>query len=335
MTLTGANAALGVNGRGGVLLAEELKEEILGPLETEIELVIFDDMGNPGRIQNLVQMAEEMGIRFFLGPLTSNMSENLLASIEDRDMLVLSPTISSPLVSEKDDRFLRIIESSKVHGQVLAQRALDDGFDRVAIVYDHRNQAYTSGVLQGIESTGIGVVLQDGLYSDVQDYAALADKIKRSGTMAVIFATASLPAAAIAQQLRNQGASLALYGSKWTATSDIIERGGRALEGCIFYGNYYSQENTQNYDTFAAAYKAAYGKDPDFVAESSFEATLILCEALEAVGEGNAQMVKDYILDKGDFFILNSPISLDDYGDAQRYYSLLQIQEGDFVPIYP
>jgi branched-chain amino acid transport system substrate-binding protein len=335
MTLSGPDSALGVNGRGGVLLAHDLKEEFLGPTELNLDLVVFDDYGEPAAIAEILNTAEDQGIRFLIGPLTSNLSEVLLQELQRRELLVISPTITSPHVSGKDDQFLRTNESSTVQGQVLAHRAIEDGYSKMAIIYDHRNEAYTSGVLDGVRSTPIQVVYENGLDGDVLDYVRLAEKVEDSGADSLIFVTSSLPAAALAQQLRNQGTRLGLYGSQWTGTSDIIQRGGRAVEGCIFYGNYYSQENSENYKLFQAAYQKAYGKDPDFVAENSFESVLILLEALLATDRRDVQSVKKYIIEKSDFFLLNSPISIDAYGDAQRYYSLLQIQEGHFVPIYP
>jgi len=104
--LTGANAALGVDGRDGALLAVEIVNSRGGVNGRDLELVVRDDLGTAqGAILADGELVNDEKVGVIIGHMTSNTMIAAWQEFKDSGVIFLSPTVSTPQLSGMDDNF--------------------------------------------------------------------------------------------------------------------------------------------------------------------------------------------------------------------------------------
>lgn len=85
------------------------------------------------------------------------------------------------------------------------------------------------------------------------------------------------------------GLQIPMFASDWAQTEALINNGGKAVEGMKLVQAYSLTSTSQDFIDFESRYRSRFGKDPSFGAVFSYEATLVLCQALkipEAIKKG-------------------------------------------------
>lgn len=338
-SLSGRNSQLGVNGRNALLVAAEEINLRGGLLGHQIKLLIKDNQGKPQQIAALFEQFAEGEVPVVVGPYTSNMAKQLLLAIRNKDILVISPTISTDKVSGQDDNFIRLIESAANQGQILAQRIHDDGYQRIAIVYDHSNADYTKTVLERMKSALNGAGLEIVYISDMPlinekvDFIKIAEEISSSGADSLAIVSNSIDAASLAQQVRKQGSTIQMYGSRWAKSGHIIDDGGKAVEGMILVSNYSEKRKSDKFMSFVKNYKQRFGEEPNFPQFYTYDAMYLLKQAVEEANSLESDDIKKAILYISRFQGLDAVVEIDKYGDAWRPYAMVKIENGEFKDI--
>lgn len=335
-SLSGRNSQLGVNGRNALLVAEEEINLRGGLLGHQLELVIKDNQSKPELINKLFAEFVDEGVQVVIGPYTSNMASNLLKAIADKNILVLSPTISTDKVSGLDDNFIRLIESAANQGQILADKIIADSYKKIAIVYDHTNADYTKTVFRrmkfNIERAGLELVYTSDmpLVSGRVDFSSIAKEIGESGADSLAIISNSIDAASLAQQVRKRASGIQLYGSRWAKSGHIINDGGRAVEGMVLVSNYSEKRKSDKFKKFVEDYKQRFGEEPNFPQFYTYDAMYLLKQAVEEANSLKSDEIKEAILFISRFQGLDAVVEIDKYGDAWRPYAMVKIVNGEF-----
>lgn len=336
-SLSGKRSQLGINARNAVIVAVNDANAAGGILGHEIELVIKDDKSDPAIIQNVIEGMIADDISFVIGPMTSNMAEPTLKAIEGKDVLVVSPTVSTDMIKGKDDNFLRVIPVASTQGENLAKIIDRNKLRKVAVVHDISNKAYTSMVVKQFINTITDkskIVYENDLKEkEKPDYMAIASDIKRAKADCVLFVTSSIDAAAICQQLKKINYPVPRFGSFWVKTGNIIELGGKSVEGMVVT-TYFERGEDNKSDAlrqFRTTYENMFRKDVNFVTVYAYDAFQVLATGIKRAKSLKPEMVKKAIIQQQKFNGLEEIFEIDQYGDAKRarYYS--KIQNGTFI----
>lgn len=110
----------------------------------------------------------------------------------------------------------------------------------MAVVYDLGNRRYTESLYrffkEELEENGGSVPLAMTIGDDQSPrLAEVAEKIVAAGVDGVFICASAIDSAAAAQQLWKAGSKATLYGVSWAATNDLVQQGGAAVEGCIWW----------------------------------------------------------------------------------------------------
>ena len=116
--------------RQGIELAVAEYTRAGGPA---IELVVLDDAGDVRRASQQVAQLDSAGAVAILGPLMSQAMDAAVASRSDRDLVILSPTASTPPVSASHAYSLNADDTRGA--EVLARHAIGRGWTRLAVLY--------------------------------------------------------------------------------------------------------------------------------------------------------------------------------------------------------
>lgn len=114
---------------------------------------------------------------------------------------------------------------------------------------------------------------------------------------------------------------------------ELIQQGGPAVEGINLVSYFDPSSDQQSYLDFKEKYRHAYKEDPSFSAVYSYEAAMILFDALEQSQKHKPDLVKQTILDKKTYQGLQGEITFDSFGDPVRNLYHYTIKNGQFEKV--
>ncbi len=280
-SLSGRLSQMGVSARNGVELAIENMNKRGGILGRKIQFIPKDNKGDPNTTYKVIRELIDEGVKIIIGPLTSNMADPTIKAIQGKDVLVVSPTISTDAVKDLDDNFLRVALVSSEQAKGIAKEILNEGYNVAAVVYDSSNKAYTEPVYQLFkelfEREGRKITYVNSLADKERlSFLQIAEEIKESQAEMLILITSGIDAASLCQQIRKIDLAIKIYGSSWVKTNDLIEHGGKSVEGVSLVSAFEGAEKTEDYLTFQEQYKSVYKGDPTFVSVQSYVAIQVV-----------------------------------------------------------
>ncbi|MEL7656010.1 MAG: ABC transporter substrate-binding protein [Bacillota bacterium] len=334
--LTGKQAELGVQERNGVQLAVEMINESGGIHGRMIELVVRDDLGVPEGARAADKELIDEGVIAIIGHATSGQTAAGLETTNPADVVLLSPTVSTPKLSGIDDNFVRVYPSFKESAEAFAEYTYQgDGIKRLAIIYDGDNAAYSKTYSEAFAEkfrSLDGTVTNEVMFSSVvqPNFQPLLAKLSEDKPNGLLIIASDIDTALIAQRTRLMDWSIPLYTSAWAQTETLISNGGQAVEGLKLEQSYALTSETPIFLDFKARYEARFGGDPSFGAAFGYEAAQVLAEAMKKTG-GSAEGLKEALLSIRDFQGVIDTFSIDRFGDVERPFYLSSIHNGKFV----
>ncbi|BDV01576.1 ABC transporter substrate-binding protein [Thermodesulfomicrobium sp. WS] len=334
--LTGPYAELGVDGRDAVLLAVAEVAAKGGIHGRPVEVVVRDAGTDEVDCAAALEEVASQGVVAILGPMVSRHARVTLAAMERHpEILFFSPTMSTELLSGRDDMLVRSIAKAADQGGVLARHLHVQGAAQVVLVQDADNAEYTNDVAAAFWHTArpLGLSGQTLTYGqgDPFDAPSLAARIRALAPEAVVLVSNSLHAAAMAQELRKAGVGARLVAAKWAQTTDLIPLGGRAVEGMVLVGN--DMRPSAEMSRFQDSFQQRYSRQPSFAAIWSYDAARILLDAMGRAQGLTGAAIKEAVLAVPVYQGLEREIRFDATGDAIHDYRLVVVRDGRYEPL--
>lgn len=336
--LTGGQAELGVQERNGVQLAVEKINESGGIAGREISLIIHDDLGIPKEAESGDGELIKEGVIAIVGHATSAQTLAGLKVTNPANVIMIAPTVSTPELSGLDDYFFRVHPSFKSSAQTFAKDIYErSGITNMAIIYDKDNLAYseTYSTTFADEFKLLGGNITDEVsFSSVTqpNFFLLLSKLRESKAEGLLIVASDVDTALIAQKARLMEMKIPMFTSAWAQTETLISNGGQEVEGMEIEQAYDLANQSSTFIDFQSRYKARFGNDPSFGAAYSYEATLVLTEALKKTN-GNKNGLKQAMLETHNFNGLMDTFSFDKFGDVERPWYLSTIRNGKFIMV--
>jgi branched-chain amino acid transport system substrate-binding protein len=333
--LTGLGARVGVMGRNGIELAAADINASGGIRGRRIELLVRDDGDASETALEADRFLADAGVVCLVGHMTSKTGVLAADFATERRLPLLSPTVSAPGHSGKDDYFFRIVASSDLQGRDLALHALAAGKRRAALAWELTNASYSIPMKErfaGIFRAGGGeIVGGTGFPTGADtDYAAIAEVLLAGEPDAVLISASSWDVANICQNFALSDSKPLVLLPFWGRTDDLITLGGRSVEGVVAISGLDPDHPGEANQAFRAAFRSRYGEEADFGAEYGYEAMRIMAQALEKARTLDGPSIKAALLALEEPFTLQSPFRFDRYGDCDRPYLLSTVRNGRF-----
>jgi len=332
-TMSGINSDLSVSGRRGVELAADEFNKAGGLNGRKIELIVKDDKNNATIAMNIDKEFIDENIAVVIGHYTSGMMVESMDYLKDKEILFLAPTISVDILSGMDDNFIRFISTTTEQAVALAKEANKNNNEKFAVIYDLKNIGFCEVLNENfkklLEESGGKVVLTKTFTSDVNgDYLSLANAIKESMADGVLIIANSADNAEITQQIRKVGSNIQIYSPLWSNTTELMKKGGTAVEGMIIVGAIDLDNNKKDFIEFKTHYIDTYGEDPTFSSMYSYEATQALFQAMRMGPDFKPNTIKKNIIKIMNFKGLEGDYVIDKFGDNIREYMLFKLAKG-------
>jgi branched-chain amino acid transport system substrate-binding protein len=268
--------------------------------------------------------------------------ETLLAAkiAEQNKVVLLSPTSSSPKITNAGDFVFRNYPSDTAQGEVLGFYANKKGFKKVAILME--NQPYSQDIADSFTSVFYklgGQVTTEKFEKDATDISAQITKLKeatpdaffidaQSATLADIIVT-GLKTAEIKGPFIVNDVTL-------SSQKDIVEKYKDFLEGSVGAEVPYDKNNpaffklAQSYKLFSSGQELP---SPSYMAPT-YDSLFIIKEAIEASGEDPVK-IKDYLYTVRGRKGVAGTLSFDVNGDpTSDYKHVLRVVKNGVVENY-
>lgn len=142
--LTGKHAELGVQERNGAQLAIEKINAQGGIAGRPVMLIVRDDLGTLEGAETADRALINEGVAAIIGHATSGQTIGGLQVTNKAQVILLGPTISSPILTGKYDYFFRVHPTFSTTVRGFAKHIYyERRVKKMAIIYDIENSAYS------------------------------------------------------------------------------------------------------------------------------------------------------------------------------------------------
>ncbi|MBF0119917.1 MAG: ABC transporter substrate-binding protein [Desulfobacterales bacterium] len=335
--LSGKLSELGIEGRNAVIMAVNEINKSGGINGHLIELIVKDDMQDPATAIHGDEELVREGVVAIIGHMTSAMTKAVIPFINQKKIVLLSPTSTTNELTGIDDYFLRTALPDKIQSEHISKYAIEKlRLKTIAIIYDLSNRSFSEGWQTNFKSSfelGGGRVLHSEAYTSDQNnqYLEICKKIIAKNPEGLLIISGAIDTALFCQQIRKLASSIPIVSSGWAQNSALLRYGGLAVEGIIIPQTINENSISKNYLIFKENFKKFYGKNPGHGATGAYDAANLLFKALSETDD--PLKLKNAILNQKIFHGLQGDIMIDKYGDASRKTYLISVKNGQFVTI--
>lgn len=339
LPLSGEYAVYGEPMRQAMEIACQSVNDAGGIGGRRLELVVRDSGGDPSRAAaEAVALIEEARVPVILAGGTS--AEVLAAApvAQRYGRLLLSPSASTPLLTDAGDWVFRNYPSDALEGKVMADFAAYTLHASKVLVIASENP-YSEGLrtefVRAFEAGGrqAEVLLFRPAEGRVADVAAQA--AGRAGQVHALFLVGyAREVAPLVKALR--GASLPLrpiLAASAVSSSAFLPEAGVAAEGLVFPRPQFDPAAPQpEVSAFANAFRAAAGQEPDIYAAHAYDSVRLVARAM--VDQGlSPEDVRRGLKELRNVPGVAGPTTFDPQGDVVRPYQICIVSAGVSVPL--
>ncbi|MDM8549453.1 ABC transporter substrate-binding protein [Desulfobacterales bacterium HSG2] len=335
--LSGRTSELGISERAGALLAVEEINEAGGIKGRHLELVIKDDQNDPDVARKVDKELIAEGVVAIIGHATSTMSLSVIDLMNEQEMLMIAPTASTTLLSGLDDFFIRITPVSDAEMKALARVAVQRlGLRTMSVIYDLANKGLTEDNLKVFQTTYKqlkGKIISKTTFTSGTDtaFSELVRNASRVNADGIFILAGSIDAALICQQIRKLNTNLPILMAGWATTSDLIQHGGKAVEGVRYVQVIDVNSRVPAFLQFAKKLKNNFRLNPNFGAIYAYQAVYMLHTAMKNISDYNPETLKNAIISQKVFPGLQHDLVIDEFGDAKGNFELFTIKNGKYI----
>lgn len=334
LPLTGDKSAYGISMKNALELAfEEINNKRLGGNQ-QINIVFQDSRGLPTDcITAFHSMLTTNNIPLVIGPMSSSEMLSIAPIAEREQVVVLSPSASSPAITDAGDFIFRIAPSDSYEGIMMATFIIERlKLSRVGIIFN--NSEYGIGIVNKFKdkfTTSGGTVLISESYSEgTSDFRTQLDKIKRTNPEA-IYLVGYKELGKIVKQAKELGLSARYLSVSLFEDTDVLTTAGLGAENVIFPSiSFDIKSDNPRAINFVTVYSERYGKPPDAFAASAYDAAYIAAEAIRE-GGNDATKIKNALYTINNFNGLLGNFGFDSNGDVVLPIRLKVVKNGEFV----
>lgn len=161
------------------------------------------------------------------------------------------------------------------------------------------------------------------------DYVAIAADLLSTHPRMVLLLCGAIDASIVSQQLRRLDPRVLIAMSSWSANVQLLQMGGRAVEGALVLQVLDLDSQVPAYVEFRRRFVERFGSPPSQAAVFSYDATMMGAEALRR--KADSQSLRDVLRAPGSWPGLQQPLVLDRFGDSVSRFHLSEVRGGRFA----
>lgn len=334
LPMTGAVAAYGQMEWDGIQIANEIKPTVLGK---KIELVLVDTKSDKIEAANAVsRLVEKEKVVGILGEAISGNSMAGNPISEAAKIVSISPTATNPLVTQGKQYAFRACFIDPFQGEVAARFAVNDLKAKTAAVIIDIAQDYCVGLanffVKEFVKLGGKVVSTTYIQTGDQDFSAQLSSVQAAKPDIIYAPNYYTEDALMAKQARDLGINVPILTGDGAQADELIQIGGKAVEGMYFTGHFHKQAaTTELAKEYIKRFEAKKGKEADAFGALAADAYFLLLEAIEKAGSTDGTKIREAMVAIKNFPAVSGFITMQENGNPIKSMVINKVQDGKFV----
>jgi branched-chain amino acid transport system substrate-binding protein len=327
--LSGGSATLGEAIKLGAQLALEEQKDKFKDLGYEIQLVPYDDQGDPKKgVANAELVGADKEILAVVGHLNSGVAIPSSVTYEKYKIPMVSPANTATEVTDRGLAAVnRIVARDDFQGPAGAEFAVNKlGAKKIFVIQD--KTAYGTGLAEAFkaaaEELGAEIVGFEGITVGEKDYNGVLNQVVAQAPDLVYFGGLYSEGGLIIKQGREKGLEVPFMGGDGLDSSTLVEIAGDAVKNTFITSVAGDTTATDAGKDFAAKYKDKFGKNVESYSAYGYDSMGVVLKGIEDAINGNdgklpsREQVRDAVRGVTDFQGVVTTVTFDDKGDNEN-----------------
>ncbi len=335
-SLTGKEATYGQTAHKGTLQAIEEVNAAGGVLGRKLELLVEDDQSKPGEAATIAKkFISRDKVVAILGEITSGRTLEAAPIAQNAKIPLISPGATAPEVTAKGNYIFRVCFIDSFQGTVMAKFARHSlKLQRVALL-SSVSSAQSVGLAkyfrQRFTEDGGNLVLEQKYSEGDKDFRAQLTAIKAAGVEGIFVPGYYAEAALICKQARDLGMTLPLFGVDGWESAELINIGGKAVEGAYLSTHYSPASRDPQIVAFNDRYTKRWGDGTNALCALGYDSAMLLVDAIKRAGTTDGPKLRDALATTRNFKGVTGVITFDEHRNPTKSAVVLQVKDGKFV----
>ena len=320
--MTGNVANYGKSAYNGMTMAVDEINAKGGINGKKITIVQADNKSEPSESGNqATKLISKDKVAVIVGPATSGCVAAATPVVTNAKVPLIAPTATAPGITVDEQGkvrpyIFRTCFTDPFQGKVMATFALKSLNVKNAAIYFDSSSDYSKGLVdvftKTFEAGGGKVVAKEAFLAKDQDFKAALTKLKAADPQALYVPAYYEEVSKIVKQAREVGLDCPILGSDGWDSPKLAEiAGADALNNTYFSSAYSAQDQDPHVQQFIKDYKAKYNAEPDTFAIHSYDAGLVVAEAIKRAGGTDGTKIADEMAKMKDFQVATGKFTLD------------------------
>jgi branched-chain amino acid transport system substrate-binding protein len=291
LALTGAYAFAGAPSRDAIQMAvDDINAHKLAGDHT-IKLILEDTASDK---QQAISLANRFAARdnavLILGPSASLEAVAVAPVANSLKIPMLTTTALAADITRAGEWSFKTPESPQDTVVEVTQYAVEKmQVKHVALVFgrDNEGQIAQKNVARDyFKAHGVDVVDEESILSSDTDFQSLVTKLSSLEIDAIFLTPTAEQAANIVVQARQGGIDpkVRIIGTSNMGSDRFLRVGGKAVEGAVFFADYFNAVDSAANQAFVAEFQSKYKRLPDNVSALGYTAMQLAAAAIKAAG---------------------------------------------------
>lgn len=334
-SLSGKEAAFGQSSHKGTLLAIEDANAAGGVLGKKIELIVEDNQSKGESSTIVKKLITREKVVAILGEVASSRSREGATVAQQFKIPMISPASTNPDVTKIGNYIFRVCFIDPFQGTALAKFAHDDLKAKRVAVLTSVSSAYSVGLAKFFKERFVadgGQIVAEPRFSEGdKDFKAQLTAIKAANPDAIFVPGYYTEAALICRQARDLGLNIPLFGGDGWEAPELLQIGGKAVEGTYYSTHYSPQSPAPEVKTFVEKFKKRWdGQTPDAMAALGYDSALVLIDAIKRAGSAEPAKIRAALATTKDVLGATGRTTIDKDRNATKAAVVIAVKDGQF-----
>lgn len=337
--LTGDAAAYGTPMSEAAKLAVKEVNENGGVLGGEVEYVEYDNTSDLTEAASVAQRLASEDVVGIVGPATTGDSNAQIPVIQEAAVPAILPaaTGNGMTLDDNGDVFeylFRVAFEDAFQGRAAATYVTETLGAQTAALFVDQSTDYATGLEQAFteefEALGGQVVTTESFQSGDTDFTASLTSLLSQEFDVLYVPGYYTEVGLLIKQARELGITQPIVGGDGLGNQTLVDLAGASNINDVYYTAHYSPlSDDEDLQDFLTKFEEEYGKQADQFAVLSYDATMLLLDAVERAGSADRQAVTDALAATETFDGLTGTFSIDEDHNPVKEVLMLQLTNGE------
>ncbi|TLQ41566.1 ABC transporter substrate-binding protein [Ruoffia tabacinasalis] len=341
--LTGDAAAYGTPMSEAAKLAVKEVNENGGVLGGEVEYVEYDNTSDLTEAASVAQRLASEDVVGIVGPATTGDSNAQIPVIQEAAVPAILPaaTGNGMTLDDNGDVFeylFRVAFEDAFQGRAAASYVTETLGAQTAALFVDQSTDYATGLEQAFteefEALGGQVVTTESFQSGDTDFTASLTSLLSQEFDVLYVPGYYTEVGLLIKQARELGITQPIVGGDGLGNQTLVDLAGASNVNDVYYTAHYSPlSDDEDLQDFLTKFEEEYGKQADQFAVLSYDATMLLLDAVGRARSADRQAVTDALAATETFDGLTGTFSIDEDHNPVKEVLMLQLTNGEVANV--